>query len=286
MKLKVVLFLSMFSACIFLLTGPANAQYTEKWAQYFEVEGRYYSYGNDSVSRISDFNGDSYPEIIVRCYTNDGNFNYGEFNYIIDGTSGHILWSTLPDWSIGSFGNTDDDPYLEVIIYHYNSDSSNYDPFKILDGRTGETEWLCPLSTESTPSLIDIDNDGIDEIIFAEGNYIRCYEYTGGNVDVEDDSDNNTTPKEFELEQNYPNPFNPSTTIEYEIPARNHVLITIYNINGQVVDVLVDEDQSAGKHTVVWDGRNVKSEQLATGIYLYSIKAGSNEVTKKMLLLK
>lgn len=93
-------------------------------------------------------------------------------------------------------------------------------------------------------------------------------------------------PGRFALGQNYPNPFNPSTEISYELPTRAHVNISIYNLLGQRVKVLVDEVRSAGYHTVTWNGKNQFGESVSSGVYLYKMDSGQALETKKMLLLK
>jgi hypothetical protein len=93
-------------------------------------------------------------------------------------------------------------------------------------------------------------------------------------------------PASFSLSQNYPNPFNPQTQIRYALPADCHVKLTIYNLLGQKVKVLVDKHQSAGYKTVHWDGKDERGDDVASGIYFYRIQAGEFMQAKKMLLLK
>lgn len=89
------------------------------------------------------------------------------------------------------------------------------------------------------------------------------------------------------LLQNYPNPFNPRTTIEYEIPERGHVRVTIYDSLGKEVSELVDEIQSAGVHNVFWDGRNSQGERVSTGVYYFRIVVDDvYQTTRKSVLLK
>ena len=89
-------------------------------------------------------------------------------------------------------------------------------------------------------------------------------------------------PTKYNLYQNYPNPFNPSTTIRFDMPERNNVTLRVYNILGQLVTILVDNQNfSAGTHSVNFD-----ASKLASGIYLYKLEAGSVQVSKKMLLVK
>lgn len=88
-------------------------------------------------------------------------------------------------------------------------------------------------------------------------------------------------PVRFKLEQNYPNPFNPSTTINYALPRRLHVTLTVYNDLSQQVATLVNETEDAGYHDVQFDGNG-----LASGVYFYRIVAGEQVATKKFVILR
>ncbi|RPI18113.1 MAG: T9SS C-terminal target domain-containing protein [Ignavibacteriae bacterium] len=92
---------------------------------------------------------------------------------------------------------------------------------------------------------------------------------------------NNDVPERFTLNQNYPNPFNPKTIINYQLPMSNYVKLTIYDVMGKEVNVLVNEKQNAGKYEIEWDASNYPS-----GIYFYKLKAGQNNETRKMMLIK
>jgi len=97
-------------------------------------------------------------------------------------------------------------------------------------------------------------------------------------------------PKAFSLSQNYPNPFNPSTTIAFDMPGvsgeKKHVEVTVYDIRGRRVKMLVDSDLEPGSHRLHWDGQNDRGEQVTSGIYLYTLKAGEEISTRKMTILK
>ena len=88
-------------------------------------------------------------------------------------------------------------------------------------------------------------------------------------------------PLEYRLEQNYPNPFNPSTTIRFSIPERLHVRLSVYDLLGREVTMLIDEEMERGWYSVVYDAVG-----LASGVYLYRIQADSFVLTKRFILLK
>ncbi len=93
-------------------------------------------------------------------------------------------------------------------------------------------------------------------------------------------------PTEFDLQQNYPNPFNPETTIRYQLPEASDVTLTIYNLQGQLVRILVNENKEAGFYQVVWDAKNNTGNGVPSGIYLYRIQAGDFTNVKKLTLLR
>ncbi len=88
-------------------------------------------------------------------------------------------------------------------------------------------------------------------------------------------------PSGFTLSQNYPNPFNPSTTIRFTIPEKAHVVLEVYNLIGQKVATLINDEMNPGQYDV-----NFTANNLTSGVYLYKIQAGSFSSVKKMILLK
>lgn len=98
---------------------------------------------------------------------------------------------------------------------------------------------------------------------------------------VEELSKTDKIPSGFSLYQNYPNPFNPTTTISYSLPKPSQVKLTVYNLAGQEVTTLVDEQKSVGQHEV-----NFNASHLSSGIYFYNLQAGEHSQTRRMQLLK
>ncbi len=96
-------------------------------------------------------------------------------------------------------------------------------------------------------------------------------------------TENGSLPTVFALDQNYPNPFNPSTEISFALPNAGRVSLTIYNVLGQEVERLVDEQMEAGNHTVTWEASNYSS-----GVYFYRLIADNDKFVKtnKMMILK
>ncbi len=85
---------------------------------------------------------------------------------------------------------------------------------------------------------------------------------------------------------NYPNPFNPETEIRFALPQASHVVVKIFDLLGGEVRTLVDEQREAGFHRVHWDGKDKNGKAVASGIYLYQLRAGSFSHVKKMSLLR
>ena len=105
---------------------------------------------------------------------------------------------------------------------------------------------------------------------------LRGVEIETTSSDISDD-----LPKTAKLDQNYPNPFNPTTTIQYTLSLSEQVRLSVYDMLGREVAVIVNDLKSAGQHTAVWDASN-----LSSGIYIYSLRTESSRMTRKMTLMK
>jgi hypothetical protein len=95
-----------------------------------------------------------------------------------------------------------------------------------------------------------------------------------------------SVPKKYILAQNFPNPFNSETTIKYFLGSDLNVRLKIYNINGELVNELINTAQSAGEHRIIWNSRNISGEHVPSGIYFYRIEAGNRVQSRKMILIQ
>jgi len=102
---------------------------------------------------------------------------------------------------------------------------------------------------------------------------------------IADTTKGNIIPEQFALHQNYPNPFNPTTQIQFNLPKPSRVEVTIFNILGQHVRVLVDKQYESGLHTLVWDGRDNSGDSVSPGVYILRFASEDLVKTRKLLYL-
>jgi len=121
-------------------------------------------------------------------------------------------------------------------------------------------------------------NDLSDPDWFPEDWPAQIWHYSIPNVSL---VEHNSLPNKFILHQNYPNPFNPTTTIEFSIPQTEFVTVKVYNIVGNEITTLINDELSTGYHSIQWDGSHQPS-----GVYFVKIESSSFVQTKKMVLLK
>jgi len=231
----------------------------------------------------------------------------------------------LPDESFHLFFALDQDGVLSIASEPMYNDSTNYKIMVSLDRNDFvlENKAVTVLAIDSMGTIdtiyvndngLEYDslaNDGIytGNMIINEFEIYSIIAYMTGNINStpflrkdfavienisvnmlteikEDEEGNPLIPVYFSLNQNYPNPFNPSTNISFEIPSRSHVKLEIFNILGQNVSTLINRKLGPGFYNIVWNGKDSKDLQMASGIYLYRLSANGFSETKKMLLLK
>ena len=88
------------------------------------------------------------------------------------------------------------------------------------------------------------------------------------------------------LSQNYPNPFNPQTRINFSLKKSGKTTLKIFNVKGQLVKLLVDEQKQKGDYTVIWNGTDMQNKQVSSGAYYYRLQVDNRVKTKSLILLK
>ncbi|MFC1629523.1 FlgD immunoglobulin-like domain containing protein, partial [Gemmatimonadota bacterium] len=144
----------------------------------------------------------------------------------------------------------------------------------------------------------DVDGSGIlatirfREMVTAEHSFTIAYDLRDRSTGIlaagryEAEVASTRLPGEFALLQNYPNPFNGQTTIRFQLPSRQKVSLHIFNVRGQLVRTLLDEEMEGGYHKVAWDGRTESGRTAASGIYIYLIQAGRDKQSRKLTIIK
>ncbi len=224
-----------------------------------------------------------------------------------NGESDAYLVKTDPsgnfEWDATYGGSGDDRGYSVkelasgnfVLTGKTESFSSGIEAYLVMANPIGATVWTNNFGGSKTDEAQTVTFDANEDIIIVG----KSYSYSSGGSDVylfkilgDQTTDINELvlsdylPDGFELSQNYPNPFNPTTSIEYSIPTRSDVTLTIYNVLGQVVSYWDASSLSAGTYRYEWDGTNEYGGSVASGVYLYRLTYGEFALTKKMLLLK
>ncbi len=120
------------------------------------------------------------------------------------------------------------------------------------------------------------------------GQYIAWSSFTTGDVQQQTKAEKKSAGAlqkssiDFELKQNYPNPFRSQTNISFRIAEPTHVVLTIYNMAGQKIEMLVDGDYRAGHYSIPWNGKDKNGKMLANGMYLYTLETKNARQTKIM----
>jgi outer membrane protein assembly factor BamB len=222
---------------------------------------------------LRDINNDGIDEVVASLLIGDA--------LCLDGATGTILWSYPANsgMDITTCPDLDRDTYDEVVVASQNED------VLILRGSNGQLLFQYPLAgseqARSVHVMPDLDGNGSFEILAgsdASRVILLSGGYGAGPTAVDEPS---TVSHQFMLEQNYPNPFNPATTIRFRNHAPGFVSLKVYNVLGQEVATLVNENLHPGQYSVRFDAGS-----LAGGVYYYQLRATNVVQARKMLLIR
>jgi outer membrane protein assembly factor BamB len=260
--------LNGFSGNIFALSGSSG---TSLWSNSLG------SSNNGTVELLDDKDKNGFPDVT---------FSGLQTAFRIDVKTNTILWtkglfsSYIRD--AGTLGDITGDTIGEVLF-------STQQPGKVfvLNGTDGEIlfEYLFGNSINERADRVamvsSVDGNQSNEFI-AVSRDGRVKFFSGGPNGVIGISGNNTAiPKSFALYQNYPNPFNPGTQIKFDIPKVSHVKLTVFDILGREVTVLINGEMKPGVYNADWN-----ASSFASGVYFYEIKTNDYRNVKKMILIK
>jgi len=141
---------------------------------------------------------------------------------------------------------------------------------------------------------VDFNRNGKGEVVLAYqgtddgGTYIQIMEYSESSTKLSVERELTIiTPEDYKLSQNYPNPFNPTTTIQYTLPMRDKITVTVYNMLGQeIVRLMNNEEKPAGTYQLSWNGLDKNGVQVSSGMYIYSMSSPHMRKTMRMTFLK
>ncbi len=271
----------------FLISYSINAQWQTEYISpslnYSNVSGwlNFQKAGDNWNSRLYVLDENSF-NVMSDVYSTSPQFTYTFTQAEKDG--GYLIYSLQQDL-------TNDNITEFYVLSSYGSASPYRQSVKIFN--IVDNSIILELNNNSyyydTPTIWDVDNDGILECMIARYDYPNFSNYnlfvydTGINTSI---SNEKRTQIRFSLKQNYPNPFNPNTTIEFDLDKSSNVSIDIYSINGELVKSILSNNLSVGNHKINWDGSSDSGTRLSSGVYFYKLTVDNTSITKKMLLLK
>jgi hypothetical protein len=147
-----------------------------------------------------------------------------------------------------------------------------------------QTDWIEIGFIEGKGSSTERNFYSFEDQLLNDGTYqyrLRQIDYDGTFKYSNEVEVNLFSIKSFELSQNYPNPFNPTTTISFQIPEESFISLKVFDAIGTEVETIAEGKYPAGVHEVVFN-----AEKLSSGLYMYRIISGNNELTRKMLVVK
>jgi len=187
--------------------------------------------------------------------------------------------SVTINWDEPEPGRGETDPFFRYVVYRAKASQVISDQ-AIIDNPANIVDITGERSFTDEPEAGSEGEDYIYYVSALSRNNVES-DFVKMDVSIVSAEDDLLVARTFELEQNYPNPFNPSTEIQFNIPERDHVRLTVFDVLGREVTMLVNTELAAGSHTVSFD-----ADGLTSGIYLYRLETPGQQITRKMMLVK
>ena len=170
-----------------------------------------------------------------------------------------------------------------------------YDSTMLADlGMTPDDLWMFFYTAEEALDSTGIHNvvvDPVNNLIYAEVTHfstLAIASRSSQNASIISEATDLREPSRLILYANYPNPFNPETLIRFDLSGEKplHIRLSIFNLLGQEVRVLVNKILDPGMQTLVWDGKDEQGNTMVSGIYIYRLRAGQTVVSRRMVFLR
>lgn len=240
--------------------------------------------GWQSAPSFADLNNDGFVDVLVcgeqsseaKFLKNSGSNSFVEDNSFLTGI-------TIPNYTYPCFVDIDNDGDFDLVFgrsggtltFYENAGTPEMPVWQLYnDIFTG-----IKVPQNATPAFADLDGDGKKDLVIGE--YSGNFSFYKNLMPLSVSKANASLPKNFYLEQNYPNPFNPATTIRFVTPVAGNVSLIVYDVLGREAATLVNGHLTHGAHEVSFD-----ASTLSSGIYFYTLRAGTFTETKKMILAK
>lgn len=191
------------------------------------------------------------------------------------------------DWSIYSPDDPNADASTDQIRYHMTADPG-FDAEMVSGGDGSIFSLNAGAVTIPAHGSVKIVfgaayGESLAELITASNTMKEKYDAWFTAVELAEEP---LMPQSSRLSQNWPNPFNPSTAVQFELRERTEVRLAVYNLKGELVNILAAGVYAAGRHQAVWNGRDAAGHEAAAGIYIYRLQAGPESWTRKMTLVR
>ncbi len=230
--------------------------------------------------KMDDVNNDGHPDIAIAHSTNSNTL-------LIDGFTGSTIWQhSVADqpWCIDRIGDVSGDGINDLIVGTLFQNNYGY----FLDGVDGSELSVINIGSpvDAIGGILDVTDDGSWEMVVGgRDGTVMCI---SGGLNTSGQSDDTIPNVNFaaELIGNFPNPFNPDTAIKFDLKQNSKVRLEIYNIKGQLVKTLLEENLPASSYTANWNGKDTNNNSVSSGIYFYKLSAGKFSEIKKCTLIK